>query len=74
MDETDLPQTPPELLIIWRRSPRKASRRRPIARVFGAAFNKGVDYVGDLGQFEREFQADLAVIAYAWDSGACRRT
>ncbi|MCA9226641.1 MAG: hypothetical protein KDA47_13560, partial [Planctomycetales bacterium] len=28
-------------------------------------FNKGVDYVGDLAQFEKEFQDDLAVIAHA---------
>src|SRR5439155_13754374 len=28
-------------------------------------FNKGVDYVGDLAQFEREFNEDLAVIAFA---------
>src|SRR5262249_27074610 len=28
-------------------------------------FNKGVDYVGDLAQFEKEFNEDLAVIAFA---------
>ena len=36
-----------------------------IAPKFTGRFNKGVDYVGDLAQFEREFRDDLAVIAYA---------
>src|SRR5690606_15818690 len=28
-------------------------------------FNKGVDYVGDLKQFEKEFEEDILVIKYA---------
>src|SRR5213078_623415 len=36
-----------------------------IAPKFTGRFNKGVDYVGDLAQFEQEFNADLAVIAFA---------
>ncbi|MBV8143329.1 MAG: hypothetical protein JOZ60_14920, partial [Verrucomicrobia bacterium] len=28
-------------------------------------FNKGVDYVGDLAQFEKEFEDDLSVISFA---------
>jgi len=36
-----------------------------IAPKFTGRFNKGVDYVGDLAQFEREFHDDLAVIAFA---------
>ena len=36
-----------------------------IAPKFTGRFNKGVDYVGDLAQFEKEFQQDLAVIAFA---------
>jgi hypothetical protein len=28
-------------------------------------FNKGVDYVGDVDEFRRQFEADLAVIAFA---------
>jgi hypothetical protein len=36
-----------------------------IAPKFTGRFNKGVDYVGDVGQFEREFSEDLAVIAFA---------
>src|SRR5207248_3658650 len=36
-----------------------------IAPKFTGRFNKGVDYVGDVGQFEKEFNDDLAVIAFA---------
>ena len=36
-----------------------------IAPKFTGRFNKGVDYVGELEQFEREFSDDLAVIAHA---------
>jgi hypothetical protein len=36
-----------------------------IAPKFTGRFNKGVDYVGDIAQFEKEFNEDLEVIAYA---------
>jgi hypothetical protein len=36
-----------------------------IAPKFTGRFNKGVDYVGDVAQFEKEFREDLAVIAHA---------
>ncbi len=36
-----------------------------IAPKFTGRFNKGVDYVGDVDQFTREFEQDLAVIAFA---------
>ena len=36
-----------------------------IAPKFTGRFNKGVDYVGDVVQFEKEFNEDLAVIAFA---------
>jgi hypothetical protein len=36
-----------------------------IAPKFTGRLNKGVDYVGDLGQFEKEFDEDLSVIAFA---------
>src|SRR2546430_17255383 len=36
-----------------------------IAPKFTGRFNKGVDYEGDLAQFEREFNDDLAVMAFA---------
>jgi len=65
MDETDAPQTPPELLIILAALADEKVRVQTIAPKFTGRFNKGVDYVGDLPQFEREFNDDLAVIAHA---------
>ncbi len=65
MDETDLPQTPPELLIILAALADQRIRLQTIAPKFTGRFNKGVDYVGDLDQFEQEFHDDLAVIAHA---------
>lgn len=65
MDETDLPQTPPELLIILALLADAGVKAQTIAPKFTGRFNKGVDYVGDLAQFEREFNDDLAVIAHA---------
>lgn len=65
MDETDAPQTPLELLIILAALADEKVRVQTIAPKFTGRFNKGVDYVGDLAQFEREFNDDLAVIAHA---------
>ncbi len=65
MDETDAPQTPPELLIILAAIADEKIPAQTIAPKFTGRFNKGVDYVGDLRQFEQEFQDDLAVIAFA---------
>jgi hypothetical protein len=65
MDETDDPQTPMELLIILAAIADEKIPIQTIAPKFTGRFNKGVDYVGDIAQFEREFNADLAVIAFA---------
>lgn len=65
MDETDAPQTPAELLVILAALADEGVRVQTIAPKFTGRFNKGVDYVGDLAQFEREFNDDLAVIAHA---------
>ena len=65
MDETDSPQTPPELLVILALLADAGVYLHTIAPKFTGRFNKGVDYVGDLAQFEREFNDDLAVIAFA---------
>jgi len=65
MDETDAPQTPPELLIILAALADEGVHLQTIAPKFTGRFNKGVDYVGDLPQFEKEFNDDLAVIAHA---------
>jgi tagaturonate epimerase len=65
MDETDSPQTPPELLIILAAIADEKIPIQTIAPKFTGRFNKGVDYVGDVKQFETEFNDDLAVIAFA---------
>ncbi|MFM8890801.1 MAG: tagaturonate epimerase family protein [Planctomycetia bacterium] len=65
MDETELPQTPPELLVILALLADEGIPLETIAPKFTGRFNKGVDYVGDLAGFEREFTADVAVLAFA---------
>jgi hypothetical protein len=65
MDETDLPQTPVVLLIILAAIADEKIPIQTIAPKFTGRFNKGVDYVGDVAQFSREFEEDLAAIAYA---------
>jgi hypothetical protein len=65
MDETDAPQTPPELLIILAALADEKIPAQTIAPKFTGRFNKGVDYVGDVVQFEKEFNDDLCVIAFA---------
>jgi hypothetical protein len=65
MDETDAPQTPRELLVILAAIGDEKIPIQTIAPKFTGRFNKGVDYVGDAVQFEKEFNDDLAVIAQA---------
>ena len=65
MDETDSPQTPPELRVILAAIADEKIPIQTIAPKFTGRFNKGVDYVGNLAQFEQEFRQDLAVIAFA---------
>jgi hypothetical protein len=65
MDETDTPQTPPELLVILAAIADERIPAQTVAPKFTGRFNKGVDYVGDVAQFEKEFNEDIAVIAHA---------
>lgn len=65
MDETDSPQTPVELLIILAAISDEKIPIQTIAPKFTGRFNKGVDYVGDVAQFTKEFNEDLATIAFA---------
>ncbi|NOY40988.1 MAG: hypothetical protein GXP26_04005 [Planctomycetes bacterium] len=65
MDETDQPQTPPEMLVILAAIADEGVAVQTIAPKFTGRFNKGVDYVGEVAQFTREFSADLAVIAHS---------
>lgn len=65
MDETDKPQSPAELLIILAALADEGVPAQTIAPKFAGRFNKGVDYVGNLTQFEAEFRSDVAVLGHA---------
>jgi tagaturonate epimerase len=65
IDETDTPQNPVELFLILAMIAREGIPVQTIAPKFTGRFNKGVDYEGDLAQFEKEFAEDLSVIAFA---------
>lgn len=67
MDETDRAQSPVELLIILAAIADEGIPIQTIAPKFSGRFNKGVDYVGDVSQFEREFFQDVAAVTYAVD-------
>jgi hypothetical protein len=67
MDETNAAQTPVELLIILAAIADEGIPIQTIAPKFSGRFNKGVDYVGDVAGFEREFAQDVAAIATAVD-------
>jgi len=65
MDEVDVAQSPQELKFILREIAREGIPVQTIAPKFTGRFNKGVDYRGDLAQFEKEFEQDLLVIEQA---------
>jgi len=65
MDETDQPQTPVEMLFILAAIADEGVPAQTIAPKFTGRFNKGVDYVGNVAQFAKEFEEDLAVVAFA---------
>ena len=65
VDETDLPQTPIDLFLILSMIAAEGIPAQTIAPKFTGRFNKGVDYVGDLVQFEKEFDQGLYVIKFA---------
>ena len=63
MDEVDNAQSPEELRYILKELAAEKIPLQTIAPKFTGRFNKGVDYRGDLAQFEKEFEQDLQVIA-----------
>ncbi len=65
MDETDQPQTPMEMLFILAAIADQGIPAATIAPKFTGRFNKGVDYAGDVAKFAKEFEEDLAVVAFA---------
>lgn len=65
MDETDVAQTPEELLFILAALADEKVPAQTIAPKFEGRFNKGVDYVGDVVQFEKIFDQHVAVVQFA---------
>ena len=65
MDEVDVAQKPEEIRYILTELAKEKVPLQTFAPKFTGRFNKGVDYVGDLAQFEREFEEDLQVLAWA---------
>ena len=65
MDEVETPQTPVDLFFILKMIAIGRVPAQTIAPKFTGRFNKGVDYVGDVEQFAKEFEQDILVIDYA---------
>ncbi len=65
MDETDQPQKPIETFFILAAIADEGIPAQTIAPKFTGRFNKGVDYVGDVAKFAKEFESDLAVVGFA---------
>ena len=64
-DEANSPQTPAELLFILAAVAREAIPVATVAPKFTGEFLKGIDYVGDIKRFTREFEEDLAILEFA---------
>ncbi|KAF0237491.1 MAG: hypothetical protein FD181_1884 [Prolixibacteraceae bacterium] len=65
MDEVETPQTPVDMFFILKMIAIGRIPAQTIAPKFTGRFNKGVDYVGDVEQFAKEFEQDILVIDYA---------
>lgn len=65
MDEVEDPQTPVDMFFILKMIADQKIPAETIAPKFTGRFNKGVDYVGDVDQFTKEFEQDVLVIDYA---------
>lgn len=64
-DESDVPQSPLEMFFILAAIADEGIPAQTIAPKFTGRFNKGVDYVGEPAAFEKEFNDDIAVVAFA---------
>ena len=65
MDEVNDAQSPVEMFFILNAIAREEILAQTIAPKFTGRFNKGVDYVGNVARFEKEFEEDLLVIDFA---------
>jgi tagaturonate epimerase len=65
MDEVPEAQSPIEMFFILSMVAAEGIPAQTIAPKFTGRFNKGVDYVGDVNLFRKEFEQDLMVIDYS---------
>jgi len=65
MDETAVPQSPAELIVILAALADAGVPVQTLAPKFSGRFNKGVDYVGDIAAFFKEFEADVRVAGWS---------
>ncbi|MBN2520431.1 MAG: hypothetical protein JXB17_08005 [Bacteroidales bacterium] len=65
MDEVNNPQTSKELLVILALLGEEKIPAQTIAPRFIGRFNKGVDYVGEINEFEKQFEEFILIIDYA---------
>jgi len=68
MDETDNAQTPIDLFFILAELKHQGVKIQTIAPKFTGLFAKGIDYIGNIDQFSREFEQDVAVVKYIIDT------
>lgn len=65
VDEAEIVQGPLELFFILAELKEKGVEVQTIAPKFSGLFAKGVDYIGDVQGFAREFEQDVAVVKHA---------
>lgn len=65
VDEAEIVQGPLELFFILAELKEKGVEVQTIAPKFSGLFAKGVDYIGDVDEFAREFEQDVAVLQHA---------
>jgi tagaturonate epimerase len=65
MDETHQVQSPVELFFILAELKAQGIKIQTIAPKFSGLFAKGIDYIGDVNKFSKEFEQDVAVVNYA---------
>ena len=65
IDEVEKPQTPIEMFFILKMLADKKVPVQTIAPKFSGPFYKGIDYMGDVAQFTKEFEEDVLVLDFA---------
>lgn len=64
IDETDTPTTPTQHFFVARELIKAGIIFRTMAPRFCGEFQKGIDYIGSLEQFQQEFKVHAAIAAY----------